>query len=158
MFIGGKWGSPFLASRHLTKDFGVKPHEFPDCLPFVLELLEVCHLNSVIRFIVSFAIPYCRQSQLLRVSHQHTTAFGNRNAAMKSFYYILLASLATLLSAAPVEEVSERATTPTVYLAGDSTMAVGGGGTGTQGTRPPCVFINTLLTASQAGASTFPTP
>jgi hypothetical protein len=40
MFIGGKWGSPFLASWHLMKDFGVKPHEFPECLPFVLALCE----------------------------------------------------------------------------------------------------------------------
>lgn len=41
--------------------------------------------------------------------------------------------LATLISAAPVEDIHERATTPKVYLAGDSTMALGGGGSGTQG-------------------------
>ena len=54
MFIGGKSGSPFLASRHLMKDFGVKPHEFPECLPFVLELfrsLPFKHSHSFYCFI-----------------------------------------------------------------------------------------------------------
>lgn len=67
---------------------------------------------------------------------------------MKSFYYVSWASLATLLSAAPVDEVSERATTPTVYLAGDSTMALGGGGTGTQGTFPSHTRAKCLLIES----------
>jgi hypothetical protein len=51
---------------------------------------------------------------------------------MKTFHYASLACLATLVSAAPTEEKEKRAT-PKVYLAGDSTMALGGGGTGTQG-------------------------
>lgn len=42
---------------------------------------------------------------------------------MKSTYGVLPVILATLAMAAPK-----------VYLAGDSTMAVGGGGTGTEGT------------------------
>jgi len=54
---------------------------------------------------------------------------------MKSFYATLSAALATLALAAPAEELSKR--TPTLYLAGDSTMALGGGGTGTQGNSFP---------------------
>ena len=54
---------------------------------------------------------------------------------MKPFYCVLSGALATVALAAPFDEtLSERATTPKVYLAGDSTMALGGGGTGTQGT------------------------
>jgi len=51
---------------------------------------------------------------------------------MKYFYVTASAVLAVLAQAAPSEEISKRAT-PTIYLAGDSTMALGGGGTGTQG-------------------------
>ncbi|KAK4539270.1 hypothetical protein LTR36_000849 [Oleoguttula mirabilis] len=46
---------------------------------------------------------------------------------------IVAVALAATASAAPAARIAERATTPTVYLAGDSTMALGGGGTGTQG-------------------------
>lgn len=42
------------------------------------------------------------------------------------------ALLAALATAAPAEEIEKRAT-PTIYMAGDSTMALGGGGSGTQG-------------------------
>jgi len=52
---------------------------------------------------------------------------------MKSFYLPLSAVLATLSTAAPTDEVMAKRATPKVYLAGDSTMALGGGGTGTQG-------------------------
>jgi rhamnogalacturonan acetylesterase len=57
---------------------------------------------------------------------------------MKSFSACFAAALATVAVAAPVENYEERATTatPKVYLAGDSTMALGGGGTGTEGTLP----------------------
>jgi rhamnogalacturonan acetylesterase len=48
----------------------------------------------------------------------------------------LAAALATIASAAPAQNEAKRATTPKVYLAGDSTMALGGGGTGTQGMFP----------------------
>ncbi|KAH6664574.1 carbohydrate esterase family 12 protein [Halenospora varia] len=51
---------------------------------------------------------------------------------MKSFQAAVYAALAGLALAAPVEEIEKRAT-PTLYLIGDSTMAKGGGGTGTQG-------------------------
>jgi rhamnogalacturonan acetylesterase len=50
---------------------------------------------------------------------------------MKSFA-IIPAFLAVTAVTAPTEELEKRAT-PTVYLVGDSTMALGGGGTGTQG-------------------------
>lgn len=49
---------------------------------------------------------------------------------MKS--YAVLPALAVAALAAPAENVEKRAT-PYVYLAGDSTMALGGGGTRTQG-------------------------
>ena len=56
---------------------------------------------------------------------------------MKSFSCVLSATLASLvLAAPPAHSISERATTPKLYLAGDSTMALGGGGTGTQGPSP----------------------
>lgn len=51
---------------------------------------------------------------------------------MKSFYTALSATLATVALAAP----AEKRATPIVYLVGDSTMALGGGGTGTQGRNP----------------------
>jgi len=51
---------------------------------------------------------------------------------MKTFYCTLSAALATLALAAPSDDIYKRAT-PKLYLAGDSTMALGGGGTGTQG-------------------------
>ncbi|KAH7327489.1 carbohydrate esterase family 12 protein [Rhexocercosporidium sp. MPI-PUGE-AT-0058] len=51
---------------------------------------------------------------------------------MKYFYITIPALLATLASAAPAEEIEERAN-PTIYMAGDSTMALGGGGSGTNG-------------------------
>jgi rhamnogalacturonan acetylesterase len=56
---------------------------------------------------------------------------------MKLFYLPLPALLAAIAVAAPSEEISKRAT-PNVYLAGDSTMALGGGGTGTQGSSTYC--------------------
>lgn len=52
---------------------------------------------------------------------------------MKAFYITIPALLAALASAAPAEEIEKRAT-PTIYMAGDSTMALGGGGSGTNGT------------------------
>ena len=52
---------------------------------------------------------------------------------MKSFVAGLAAALATIASAAPPQNEAKRATTPKVYLAGDSTMALGGGRAGTQG-------------------------
>lgn len=52
---------------------------------------------------------------------------------MKSF--TILSALAVAALAAPSKEIKKRAT-PKVYLAGDSTMALGGGGTGTQGFIP----------------------
>ncbi|TVY25853.1 Rhamnogalacturonan acetylesterase [Lachnellula hyalina] len=52
---------------------------------------------------------------------------------MKSFYLPLSAALATLSIALPTDEAITKRATPIVYLAGDSTMAKGGGGTGTEG-------------------------
>jgi rhamnogalacturonan acetylesterase len=52
---------------------------------------------------------------------------------MKSIYLPLSATLAGLSMAVPADRVMEKRATPTVYLAGDSTMAKGGGGTSTQG-------------------------
>jgi rhamnogalacturonan acetylesterase len=62
--------------------------------------------------------------------------FQVHSSIMKSFSACFAAALATVAVAAPVENYEERTTTatPKVYLAGDSTMALGGGGTGTQGT------------------------
>jgi len=78
---------------------------------------------------------------------------------MRSFKNILPAALAAVAVAAPVDEERSTETTPTVYLAGDSTMALGGGGTGTQGTHYISHFVLCIpLTISQAGASTSPTP
>lgn len=54
-------------------------------------------------------------------------------AAMKSIVFTLAAALTELTSAAPAELPLTKRALPTVYLAGDSTMALGGGGTGTQG-------------------------
>jgi len=64
--------------------------------------------------------------------------FQIHSSKMKSFYICFAAALATVASAARVEICEERAitATPKVYLAGDSTMAQGGGGTGTQGSFP----------------------
>lgn len=56
---------------------------------------------------------------------------------MKSLVLYLAATLAELASAAPTELSLTKRATPTVYLAGDSTMALGGGGSGTQGTSLP---------------------
>ena len=53
---------------------------------------------------------------------------------MKAIYCTLFAALATLALAAPADETVSKRATPKVYLAGDSTMASGGGGTSTQGT------------------------
>jgi rhamnogalacturonan acetylesterase len=50
---------------------------------------------------------------------------------MKSFIGGL--ALVTVALAVPAENDAKRAATPTVYLAGDSTMAVGGDGAQTQG-------------------------
>lgn len=55
---------------------------------------------------------------------------------MKYSFAAIPAVLATLAFAAPAENIEKRAT-PTVYLAGDSTMALGGGGSGTQGESIP---------------------
>ena len=52
---------------------------------------------------------------------------------MNFFVAGLAAALATITSAAPSQNEAKRVTTPMVYLAGDSTMALGGGGAGTQG-------------------------
>ncbi|KAK0102737.1 hypothetical protein ONS95_006335 [Cadophora gregata] len=51
---------------------------------------------------------------------------------MKAFYITFPALLAALASAAPAEEVEKRAI-PNIYMVGDSTMAYGGGGRGTNG-------------------------
>jgi rhamnogalacturonan acetylesterase len=50
---------------------------------------------------------------------------------MKSLY-LLPVMLVAIAVAAPSSDIAKRAT-PHVYLAGDSTMALGGGGSGTQG-------------------------
>lgn len=55
---------------------------------------------------------------------------------MKSFSSRLVLALASLAIATPVEENILKRATPNVYLAGDSTMAKGGGGSGTDGTYP----------------------
>ena len=47
---------------------------------------------------------------------------------------LIAAACAAVSMAAPTAQVAERAVKPTVYLAGDSTMALGGGGSGTEGT------------------------
>jgi len=52
---------------------------------------------------------------------------------MKYSYTWLTLAMASLAMAAPADENLEKRATPTVYLAGDSTMAKGGGGTGTEG-------------------------
>lgn len=56
---------------------------------------------------------------------------------MKS--YAILSALAVAALAAPTKDIAKRAT-PKVYLAGDSTMALGGGGTETQGFIPSILF------------------
>jgi rhamnogalacturonan acetylesterase len=63
---------------------------------------------------------------------------------MKFSNAILSPALATLAFAAPSEELVKRA--PTLYLAGDSTMALGGGGTSTQGKilSPPILSSSSL--------------
>ncbi|MAD85518.1 MAG: hypothetical protein CL912_21370 [Deltaproteobacteria bacterium] len=73
---------------------------------------------------------------------------------MKAFYITFPALLAALASAAPAEEIEKRAT-PTIYMAGDSTMAVGGGGSGTNGKKLLFFGVQTKdnLTFSQAGVS-----
>lgn len=60
---------------------------------------------------------------------------------MKSSYIAMPTALVAVALAAPQFENSKRAL-PKLYLAGDSTMALGGGGTGTQGTSN----LSTLLT------------
>ena len=52
---------------------------------------------------------------------------------------LVAALLATVASAAPAENQAKPAATPKVYLAGDSTMAIGGGGAETQGHQLPFV-------------------
>jgi len=52
---------------------------------------------------------------------------------MKLSYCASFLMSATLTLAAPADGRLSKRATPTVYLAGDSTMALGGGGTGTQG-------------------------
>lgn len=65
---------------------------------------------------------------------------------MKSLYFALSASMATLATSAPADKVTEKRATPTVYLAGDSTMAKGGGGTSTEGlSRLSATFIPRLI-------------
>ncbi len=68
---------------------------------------------------------------------------------MKSFYISFPALLAALASAAPAEDVQKRAT-PTLYLVGDSTMAKGGGGSGTNGISFP-VYASVLLANNISG-------
>lgn len=72
---------------------------------------------------------------------------------MKS--YVVLPALAAAALAAPAEHAEKRAT-PHVYLAGDSTMALGGGGTGTQGTSS-LLSSHVRTDQLQAGVSIFPT-
>ena len=45
----------------------------------------------------------------------------------------IVGTLLRIASAAPAGKDAKRAATPKVYLAGDSTMALGGGGAQTQG-------------------------
>lgn len=52
---------------------------------------------------------------------------------MKSVYGTIGVALATLAVAAPADDAISKRATPTVYLAGDSTMARGGGGSLTDG-------------------------
>jgi len=71
---------------------------------------------------------------------------------------VLLSSLlAGAALAAPAYGLSKRASVPTVYLIGDSTMALGGGGTGTQGQMRTYTGDmygrNQALTSYQAGES-----
>lgn len=53
---------------------------------------------------------------------------------MKVSNFLVSAAMAAISTASPAE--IERRATPKVYLAGDSTMALGGGGSGTQGEHP----------------------
>ncbi|TVY16649.1 Rhamnogalacturonan acetylesterase, partial [Lachnellula arida] len=69
----------------------------------------------------------------LRFYHFFIFSHQTTSPVMKSFYLPLSAALATLSTASPTGEAITKRATPTVYLAGDSTMALGGGGTGTQG-------------------------
>ena len=80
---------------------------------------------------------------------------------MKTQSLLLPAVFAAVVLAAPAVELAPRATTtPTVYLIGDSTMAKGGGGTGTQGRYPPSTPVtrSSALKSHQVGANTSPTP
>lgn len=52
---------------------------------------------------------------------------------MKYSYTWLTVAAASSAMAVPVDENLGKRETPTVYLAGDSTMALGGGGSRTQG-------------------------
>lgn len=52
---------------------------------------------------------------------------------MKLLSSTLIPALTSLALAAPADENLSKRATPNVYLAGDSTMALGGGGSGTQG-------------------------
>ncbi len=52
---------------------------------------------------------------------------------MKSSVACLSVALATLAVAAPTTDDVEKRSVPHLYLCGDSTMAVKGGGTGTEG-------------------------
>ena len=61
-----------------------------------------------------------------------TFSFFGKSVNMRITYALPLV-LASMAFAAPTREMNARATGPTVYLAGDSTMALGGGGSGTQG-------------------------
>jgi hypothetical protein len=94
------------------------------------------------KFIYSFELLRRRLllSRFLCVQVLITVARHNL-VVMKSSNLIFRASLVALALAAPTDELSSRATTPKLYLAGDSTMALGGGGTGTQGLILPQLLI-----------------
>lgn len=55
---------------------------------------------------------------------------------MKSSSHVFSLVLASIALAVPVQGNVVRRAAPTVYLAGDSTMAKGGGGSGTDGDIP----------------------
>lgn len=107
--------SPFLI-HYLSSFFSVAVNQLP--------VLQCLVLKSRPASIFSFL--YLRTN---RIKHRPENGTVNEMRASA----ITAAVSAVVALAAPAALVAERATTPTVYLAGDSTMAQGGGGTGTQG-------------------------
>lgn len=65
------------------------------------------------------------------LSSQEKQSHGKNTSLIMKITYSILSVLMAVVTAAPAE-VEKRAT-PKLYLAGDSTMALGGGGSGTQG-------------------------